>query len=883
MLVPSPLSTMKTRSLATALSLLCFTAWAQTAPTISPIVNRSVLESATTPAINFTVADAETPTANLVVTGSSSDTTLVPNASIVFGGSGAARSAVITPAAGLSGSTTITFSVTDGDSQSASTSFILTVTPVYQLPAETIPDLVMSADGSVTLNYQITSSAWVSSVTRTNTTLFNAPATSTGSDLRTQPNSGGTSRSLRIRPRPGLYGESFVTLAFTGTSPPPSSTFKVTVHPRALADNLLGVAGRTSTFDLLQNDTRPQSPTTITLQSFTQPANGTLVAGSLPGTVRYTPSTGFTGSNTFTYTTLYNTGATATAIGYVTVAPYLPIDAVHLDLRMNYVHGVWSNEVHADLLFGSPNTGGSSNPTILDFDEVLMMANPASIITLPTTLDPALYSFLGVPPGTSLWSLPQSNKTGVLWPGISTESIATGTFATYTPTGDPRVVASAAWVRLELVGYRIPDQAVFSMFDSGGPSGVRVWFDSIDGINGPNESTHGANVSDTFWSNTNTHSHMNWMFTHPGRYELDVRSKAFILQSGNLVEVTSPVNTLHFMVYGTNDPSTTGPLTEAPPSLTPDTFTLAEDTPSTALDLLGNDRSDPDPLEHLAITQVTQGLNGSVTSNPVITYTPAPDFHGSDSFTYTVTDEHGGTATTSVTVSVTPVNDMPSFVKGVDPGHAPASTSPQSFVNWATSITDGDPAIAQSLSFNVTVISGASLFSTPPALSPTGTLSYTLNGTPGVSEVAVTLSDDATAGGPLLTSPPQTFFIHVDPISGWRQTHFGSSSTNGIAAEAADPDQDGIANILEYALGMSPTAATSHQLPQPILTGSFVELSFTQPAGISGLSYIGEYSTTLAPTAWLPLPNTSIPPLHTYRVPRSTGQQIFMRIKVTVP
>ncbi len=152
----------------------------------------------------------------------------------------------------------------------------------------------------------------VSSVTRTNEVLFNAPGTATSSDLRTQPTSGGTSRTLRVRPRPGLYGESNVTLGFTGAGAPASITFKVTVNPRAVADNLLGVAGKTSTLDVLRNDTVPQSGTSATIVSFTQPANGTLVAGSVPGTLRYTPNAGFTGNDLFTYTSQYNLGPAVT-------------------------------------------------------------------------------------------------------------------------------------------------------------------------------------------------------------------------------------------------------------------------------------------------------------------------------------------------------------------------------------------------------------------------------------------------------------------------------------------------------------------------------------------------------------------------------------------
>ena len=40
-------------------------------------------------------------------------------------------------------------------------------------------------------------------------------------------------------------------------------------------------------------------------------------------------------------------------------------------------------------------------------------------------------------------------------------------------------------------------------------------------------------------------------------------------------------------------------------------------------------------------------------------YTPAPNYHGPDSFTYAISDGHGGTDTATVSITVMPVNDDP--------------------------------------------------------------------------------------------------------------------------------------------------------------------------------------------------------------------------------
>lgn len=45
-----------------------------------------------------------------------------------------------------------------------------------------------------------------------------------------------------------------------------------------------------------------------------------------------------------------------------------------------------------------------------------------------------------------------------------------------------------------------------------------------------------------------------------------------------------------------------------------------------------------------------------------MTYTPKADFNGSDNFSYTVSDGAGGSATATVSISVSPVNDAPTAI-----------------------------------------------------------------------------------------------------------------------------------------------------------------------------------------------------------------------------
>lgn len=106
---------------------------ANTAPTISDITDRSINQGANTGAIAFTIGDGEVAAGNLTVTGTSSNLALVPNANIVFGGSGASRTVTVTPAGNQTGTTTITVTVSDG-AVSASDTYLLTVNAVNEAP-----------------------------------------------------------------------------------------------------------------------------------------------------------------------------------------------------------------------------------------------------------------------------------------------------------------------------------------------------------------------------------------------------------------------------------------------------------------------------------------------------------------------------------------------------------------------------------------------------------------------------------------------------------------------------------------------------------------------------------------------------------------------------
>ncbi len=95
-----------------------------------------------------------------------------------------------------------------------------------------------------------------------------------------------------------------------------------------------------------------------------------------------------------------------------------------------------------------------------------------------------------------------------------------------------------------------------------------------------------------------------------------------------------------------------------------DAYDAVEDTTLNvpANGVLGNDLDPDSPAGTLTAALVAGPSNGSVTLNAdgSFDYTPAANFNGVDTFTYTATDGSVSTAAATVTITVAPVNDAPS-------------------------------------------------------------------------------------------------------------------------------------------------------------------------------------------------------------------------------
>lgn len=179
------------------------------------------------------------------------------------------------------------------------------------------------------------------------------------------------------------------------------------------------------------------------------------------------------------------------------------------------------------------------------------------------------------------------------------------------------------------------------------------------------------------------------------------------------------------------------PVADAP-NAEDDTAETDEDTPVT-VDVLDND-SDPDG-DPLTVVEATSP-DGTVEITPEgLVFTPAENFNGPTTISYTVSDPDGNEDTATVTVDVTPVNDAPDAVDDAD--DTPSGTPVTVDLLANDTDVDGDdlsvveatvPAEQGTLVNNG---DGTVTFTPAAAFAGTATIAYTITDEEGLTDSAV--------------------------------------------------------------------------------------------------------------------------------------------------
>lgn len=135
---------------------------------------------------------------------------------------------------------------------------------------------------------------------------------------------------------------------------------------------------------------------------------------------------------------------------------------------------------------------------------------------------------------------------------------------------------------------------------------------------------------------------------------------------------------------------------------------------------------------------------------------------------------------------------------------------------------------------------------------------------------------------------PQVAVTLRTAAQSWRQTHFGTVNNSGDAADSADPDGDGVVNLLERAFAGDPRAADASILPRIDYASTPLSVVYRKSTAATDLVFQVEESADFS--AWSAAAGSSVivgetTGLQTIRHTRPVGPdaRLFVRVKVSQP
>ncbi|MEI6537180.1 MAG: hypothetical protein WCN98_17695, partial [Verrucomicrobiaceae bacterium] len=174
----------------------------------------------------------------------------------------------------------------------------------------------------------------------------------------------------------------------------------------------------------------------------------------------------------------------------------------------------------------------------------------------------------------------------------------------------------------------------------------------------------------------------------------------------------------------------------------------------------------------------------------------------------------------------------------------------------------------------------------------TGTLTYTpATGATGTATITIALQDNGgIANSGQDRSASQTFSITVyTPTQTWQRTYFTEAelANPAISGPLADPNNNGLSNLLEYAFHLDPKAQTTENRPTVTLDATFLSLSYTRNLAATDLTFTIEQSTNLM--TWTPVSPTiiilsddGVTQRIKAEVPYNATPGMYLRLRVTL-
>jgi outer membrane protein OmpA-like peptidoglycan-associated protein len=249
------------------------------------------------------------------------DTLTVTSVTQPAGGMVVLTGGVVTfqPNAEFNGTTTFTYTISDGNGGSSTAMVTVNVTPVND-PPNADDDIATVAEDSGAMTIDVLGNDTIAPDAEETLTITSVIQPVNGTVVIT---GGGT--GLTFQPSPNFNGTTTFTYTISdGNGGTDTATVTVTVtpvndRPSAVNDSATVAEGSGAiVIDVLGNDSDGEGDT-LTVTAVTTPTSGTATINP-DGTVSYTPAAGYEGTVTFTYTVSDGQGGTATATVTIVVS-----------------------------------------------------------------------------------------------------------------------------------------------------------------------------------------------------------------------------------------------------------------------------------------------------------------------------------------------------------------------------------------------------------------------------------------------------------------------------------------------------------------------------------------------------------------------------------
>jgi VCBS repeat-containing protein len=700
------------------------------------------------------------------------------------------------PAANANGTETFTYTISDGHGGEATATVTVTITPVNDNPTAVNDTQRVPQNSTDNVINVLANDGGAPDVGETITIVSKTdPAHGT---LKLQ---GG---QLLYTPTAGFRGvDTFTYTISDGNGGTATATATIEVansnSPPIGNDDKASTKRNTSVdIDVLGNDSvNGDTGEALTVSAVTQPTTGGKVSILANGKIRFEPTVGFVGKTTFTYTVSDPLKATDTATVEVEVLGIAPSELagfVFMDLNNNGVK--------------DSNEPGLAGVTVkLDGKNT----DNASVSKTATTDLTGRYVFSDVLTGT--YTITETQPAFL----IDGQSLG-GQHGTVKTTNVLNVNLSAENTKANDLNFtelgRQPTAfKLYELFGSTARNSILA-----SGVSG--QSASWLQSAGSQWS---SYQKLDVKLSADGKTAtIEATNAAGVRQRATapvgpsqLVRVisTDGGNTL-VRLFGGPDKFNLQSVANVAPSFTKgDNRTVLEDAAKTtvsnwATNIKAGGADDAGQTVTFTVTSDKPELFEelpAIDSSGTLTFKPKANANGVATLRVVAKDNggtlSGGTDTSpeqTFTITITAVNDAPSFTKGANQTVA-EDAGAQTVNSWATNISKG-PAdeASQTVTFDVTS-NNPNLFEVAPAIDANGKLTYTPKANAsGVATVTVRLKDSGgTASGGKDTSDDQTFTITVtstnDPpvaVADSATTNEGSPVTINVLSNDTEPDGD---------------------------------------------------------------------------------------------